>query len=257
MEINNKENNHGTILKTIQIILCVAYVVFMSIQVIVIYNTGTAARATDPRAQIYTSEIAENALLKGLPVLIAAIVVTVIAAVHGIRNKENLFNDPAIVRDLIVSHVKEPTAEMKAERLKQKKLHFGGWAGFTLSMIPIVMYMTNSNNFARADQQGLEQVLLSMILFILPWTLIGIGILAVAFILKDKSVKKEIEFAKSCEKKEVEKQPAKKHSKAVMIVRCALLIISVIFIILGINNGGANAVLTKAITLCTECVGLG
>ena len=253
----NKLIDRGRVIKIIQTLLCVAYVVFMSVQVIVIFNTGTAARTVNPRTQIYTPEIAADALLKGLPVLVAAAIVTVIAAVLGIRNNEKPYNDLAIIRDLAVSLIKEPTVEMKAERAKQKKLHIGGWAGFTLSMLPIVLYMTNSNNFEKNDYQGLEQVIFSMLVFILPWTLIGIGILAVAFILEDKSIKKETDLAKSCEKKAAEKQPVKKCSKAVLIVRCALLVISVIFIILGINNGGANAVLTKAITICTECIGLG
>ncbi|MBR1433247.1 MAG: thioredoxin [Ruminiclostridium sp.] len=42
-----------------------------------------------------------------------------------------------------------------------------------------------------------------------------------------------------------------------MIVRCAALAASAVLIIAGIYNGGANVVLSKAITICTECIGLG
>ena len=174
MEKNNKKIDRDTVIKVIQAVLCIVYVVFMCVQVIGIHYAGSLAKAANPRAQIYTPEIAADALLRGLPVLIAAIAVTVIAAALGIRNNEKPFNDPDV-----------------------------------------------------------------------------------AFILKDERVKKDTELAKSGEKKAVEKQLGKKHSKAVSIVRCVLLVISVLFIILGIYNGGADAVLTKAITICTECIGLG
>ncbi|MCH5154939.1 MAG: hypothetical protein J1F71_06985 [Clostridiales bacterium] len=40
-------------------------------------------------------------------------------------------------------------------------------------------------------------------------------------------------------------------------VRGALFAIAVVFIVLGIVNGGAKDVLIKAINICTECIGLG
>ena len=41
------------------------------------------------------------------------------------------------------------------------------------------------------------------------------------------------------------------------IIRFLLLVIAVAFIILGIFNGSAKAVLTKAVIICSECIGLG
>lgn len=40
-------------------------------------------------------------------------------------------------------------------------------------------------------------------------------------------------------------------------VRIALVAVAVIFIIVGVFNGGAEDVLKKAIAICTECIGLG
>lgn len=42
-----------------------------------------------------------------------------------------------------------------------------------------------------------------------------------------------------------------------MIVRYGVLALSVVFIILGILNGGMSDVLGKAVRICTECIGLG
>ena len=46
-------------------------------------------------------------------------------------------------------------------------------------------------------------------------------------------------------------------NKAINITRVALLALSVLLIVVGIFNGGAEDVLQKAINICTECIGLG
>ncbi len=45
--------------------------------------------------------------------------------------------------------------------------------------------------------------------------------------------------------------------KALWIIRGAVLVLGVTFLVLGIVNGGAGDVYTKAIKICTECIGLG
>lgn len=41
------------------------------------------------------------------------------------------------------------------------------------------------------------------------------------------------------------------------IFRAIVLILSVVFVVIGITNGGARDVLVKAINICSECIGLG
>lgn len=41
------------------------------------------------------------------------------------------------------------------------------------------------------------------------------------------------------------------------VARIAILCLGVLFIILGVMNGGSRDVLVKAINICTECIGLG
>lgn len=41
------------------------------------------------------------------------------------------------------------------------------------------------------------------------------------------------------------------------VIRITLAVVAVIFIVVGIFNGGAEDVLKKAIAICTECIGLG
>ncbi|WP_295172434.1 CD1871A family CXXC motif-containing protein [Ruminococcus sp.] len=257
MEKTKAGNIRDTVIKIIQAVLCTAYVMFMSVQVIGIYSSGSAAQADDPKAQIYTQDIAADAVIRGLPLLILSAAVTAAAAVLGVRNRNNPFNDPVIKRDIVTSGIKTPTAEMLAERSKQKRLHTAGRICFAAAMVPIILYMTNASHFDRSDAQGIESVIADMVMFILPWTIIGVGALAVSFILIDKSVKKEIELAADCERNTDTSKSGEKRSKAVIIVRCAALAASAVLIIAGIYNGGANVVLSKAITICTECIGLG
>lgn len=40
-------------------------------------------------------------------------------------------------------------------------------------------------------------------------------------------------------------------------LRTAILVIAIVFIVLGVMNGGLRDVLVKAINICTECIGLG
>lgn len=47
------------------------------------------------------------------------------------------------------------------------------------------------------------------------------------------------------------------HVRYLTAVRIAVLTVAVLFIVLGIRNGGMGDVLAKAIRICTECIGLG
>ncbi len=46
-------------------------------------------------------------------------------------------------------------------------------------------------------------------------------------------------------------------AKRLLVIRGVVLIIAVVFIAVGIFNGSARDVLTKAVKICTECIGLG
>lgn len=48
-----------------------------------------------------------------------------------------------------------------------------------------------------------------------------------------------------------------KGGAAVKKRRAALLALAILFVLLGVMNGGAGDVLMKAIAVCTECIGLG
>lgn len=67
-------------------------------------------------------------------------------------------------------------------------------------------------------------------------------------------VKLSCELNQTCE---AIAEPKKWHRILSLIIKCAVGVVAVLFIILGIVNGSMSDVLTKAINICTECIGLG
>lgn len=75
-----------------------------------------------------------------------------------------------------------------------------------------------------------------------------------------RSLQKEIELVKritATDKKQAPVPEKKDPAKLLLAVRCALLCLGIAILIYGFFAGGTADVLTKAVNICTECVGLG
>lgn len=76
----------------------------------------------------------------------------------------------------------------------------------------------------------------------------------------EKSFRREIEAVKRITEKNVDKstaQSSNRENKHMKIVRCVLLLLGIGIFIYGYVSGGTSDVLTKAVNICTECIGLG
>ena len=246
-----------------QSLLCAALVVMLILAALGIYREGLALKAADPLSWLYTRDRAAAALGPVLPLLILGLVMTAVGLVLGIRdeNAEKPVQDTECLRDLTVSRVASASAEMQAERAKQKKLLRGGWAVFAISMVPVLLYITNGSHFPNGD---LEPVFLALVGHVLPWIAIGLAALMVSTVLQEKSMRREIEAAKAqlrlkkaggVKPEAAEKKPDR--SGTVRLLRIALLVLAVALIAAGVFNGSARDVFGKAVKICTECVGLG
>ena len=253
--------SRNKLLLLIQSALCIVLVVMLSAAVIGIYRTGIAEKQENPLAWVYTREKVAAALKPAAPVFLLAVGVTVVCAFLGVRDErqDKPVRDVELTRDLMAGRVAEPSDAMIKERAYQKKLLYGGWAAFALCMLPVLLYMINGSHFHNGD---LEEMFLSFVSHVLPWIAAGIACLMISSMLQGKSIEREADAA-SARFKEEKAQGIKHTPKASeppknqKAVRLVLLAVAVLFIFLGIRNGSMNAVINKAIRICTECVGLG
>ena len=255
--------NKNKVYLIVQSVLCVVVCVMLAAAAVMIYRAGLAQKAADPLSWIYTREKVAAALVPVMPVLILGIIVTVVGLIMKITdaNADKPAKDTEWQRDTIAKRVATPSSEMKAERSRQRKLNYGGWAAFALCMVPILIYITNGNHFPNGD---LEPVFLALIAHTLPWTLIGLGILMISTVLQEKSMEREILAAKEQIKLEKaggvkpETDGGKRQTvDRARLLRIALLAVAVMMIVAGTFNGSARDVFGKAVKICTECIGLG
>lgn len=123
-----------------------------------------------------------------------------------------------------------------------------------ISILVFLGYALNSNNY---DSDINSSVIKAMYVLIPCWLIPFAYSIFTAF-YSEKSIKKEIELLKSVTAKEnTQKTENISKNKTITVVRFALLLISIAFVVYGYCAGGTADVLTKAINICTECIGLG
>lgn len=123
-----------------------------------------------------------------------------------------------------------------------------------------------------AKHEEAERILRSLV-----WVVgaLGVGIFAAYF--TERSYKKQLALVKTAmaqnakdgiktEKREENptfsqkiyaKLPFLRSNRFLLIVRLAIAAVAVLFIVLGMDNGGMAAVLDKAINICSQCIGIG
>ena len=245
----------------LQAVVCIALVVLLSLSAVSIYREGSARKAEHPMESVYTpGEVAEK-FAPIAPLLFAGLGLLIAGLVLGAKdeNAEKPVKDAELNRDLLIGRVAQPSEAMLTAQRAQRRLAWIGWAVFALCMVPILIYLVNPAHFPEADLEGM---FFSLLRVFLPWTAVGLGALAVTSILREKSVLRETEAAQ--EQLKAEKaagvasapKPVELPRKTA-IPQAVIIVLAVVLIIAGVFNGSARDVLYKAITICTECVGLG
>ena len=145
---------------------------------------------------------------------------------------------------------------------KEEKLRFFLRIAATLSCVavaaPAVVYALNFDHFSL----DYDASVIAACLWLIPATLICMGICLALVYLEEASLDRQIGHVKSA-LAEVgastpHDEPAKpSRSKLIWGIRVAVAVVAVAFIVLGVRNGGMADVLSKAINICTECIGLG
>lgn len=149
------------------------------------------------------------------------------------------------------------------EHKKRRQLSIISTAIICIASVIFLIYACNSNNFDNTDSNG--SVIKAM------WVLIPCMAAAFAcglfcIINNEKSLKAEIELIKqapvsdrtsSAKEGSKESNNADNSARNTMIIRVVVLAAAVALVLIGYFTGGTADVLTKAINICTECIGLG
>lgn len=249
------------------------------VQVITVYRTGTsAANLSADGVYLHPIFSRETAAAYLLPLAPWALV-WFLAALAGIG-----IHAADKQRPLLASEPEEETQKRLEKRLaayeeaaavfqliadEKKKQKLADRICATVCLVCAACagwYLCNPAHFTSWD---LETVMGQMLAAVLPWLVLAFGALSVRAIWVKKSLRRMIEAEKAwmrrplqessgaAKAKMVSGAEAKDDGHRLAAVRIVIVVLAVLFLILGVGNGGMRDVLVKAINICTECIGLG
>ena len=125
----------------LQAALCALLVALLCASAADIFREGSARRAEDPVAHIYTPEIVAERFAPIAPLCFIFVGLTVAGLLLGAKdeNADRPVRDAASARDLVVARVARPSEAMRRERTAQRRLTIIGRGAFALCMVPMAV----------------------------------------------------------------------------------------------------------------------
>ena len=226
--------------------------------------------------------------------LIAAIIFGAIFPIYKVKANRSPESTLKKLKSRIPQSADGDSDEFSAAQAAYKKatvIRLVAWlaalAVILASAIVMLCYLIDTSNFAGED---FTEDIFALVKNILPWIAAGFAAAIAATVVSGIFADRQVSAAKAMIKrgdksapkqepepkfitktKEVAAKPAfawigtavaavkKVAAKSAFLwaVRGAVFVLAVVFIVLGILNGGANDVLVKAVNICQECIGLG
>ncbi len=154
-----------------------------------------------------------------------------------------------------LSAIKNADEAVLKER-KSRKLRKAVLVAVLLAAAAVfLVYSLNACNFDRAD---INTSVIKAMYLLIPCLFVSFVLAFVTEILNKKSIKREIALLKQAEaKSETEKGEQKQSANIIPALRFSILVVALVCLIYGYVFGGTADVMTKAINICTECIGLG
>ncbi len=126
-----------------------------------------------------------------------------------------------------------------------------------LSGLIFLSYALNSSNFHNSD---INSSMIHAMLVLIPCLAVSFGYAVFVAYRNEKSLQREFDLIRRAASAENANDDAAatcgKH-KALAVIRIVIVLVGVAVLIYGYAAGGTSDVLTKAINICTECIGLG
>lgn len=242
--------------------------IFFIIQVLRIYFGGP----TGDSNQIYTPEKVGNALIEILALIIiwfiVVIVVIIMSFIKKLDDKRISKNSQIYKLNTILSNIEiNDISELDNDYIllkKEKRNRIISWTILTCILLVCALmsflYLFNPEHFVSSGLPN--QQVIQIVIHLSPWVGIGFifGILEIVY--ESYSAKKSINYAKILlkryKKKDYTVETDKKRELITLwSIRGVFLTVAIVFIIIGVINGGPISVLNKAAKICSECIGLG
>lgn len=154
--------------------------------------------------------------------------------------------------DACEESIRAAVAREQASRKRHKTVSIALLLTCTVSFLAFAL---NGNNF---HQREITESLVRAMYLLIPCTVIPFGYAVLAAYKTKASILREIELLKSAGGNRAPVSvEIKDHYKITTVARWAVLAVALAIFVYGYMAGGTADVLTKAINICTECVGLG
>ena len=228
-------------------------------QCVDLYVSGSSPANLDekgiPVRPVFTMDRAAELLHAFLPVLAvyALLVLFSLIAQRGSVDAAPVGLTPENRLRLMKSRVTILPAAAEAEEKRRRRICLLSGAAVLICAIPVLIYLLDRANFTDWD---LESVMGRMVLHVAPFIFAAFGAAAAASIACGRSAKRECALLRGTPLSHP-RPTVPSRSCPVSALRIVLAAAAVLFIVLGVMNGGMWDVLVKAVNICTECIGLG
>ena len=244
---------------TLSVMLVVTGVLF-AVACVNIYNIGNRP---------FTTENISAEFAKIAPFVYITIGAVVICSVLSLifpadKSKPRAIKDKRQTLALLAARLNVDAADsdilanIEKEKMLCLWLNIGAAALSVASAVPAIVYSLNFDNFS-ADYNA---SVIAACAWVLPCSFIAMGIYVARIYIVGASVERQISLVKEALKKSGASTAQKTQEKTeidkriTLGIRAAIAVLAIAFIVIGIFNGGMADVLSKAINICTECIGL-
>lgn len=123
-----------------------------------------------------------------------------------------------------------------------------------ISSTVFLVYALNPNNFHKSE---INASMIKAMYILLPCLAVSFAYSMFTAYFNEKSLQRETELVKQAPAAENTVEPKSAPAHKLNILRFTLLAIGIAVLLYGFLSGGVADVLTKAVNICTECIGLG
>lgn len=244
-------------------VLTVAAGVCFILACVTIYKSG----GEDPFTRASIAEQFERIAIPVFLFLAGLLAGMVLSFIFPDGNEEKLFP----VQKMMLANLRKKAPEIDTSKYRNFRTVTAIMSA-SLCVIFALIPMPYLLDAANYSTESINSSIITATLAALPFVAAGFTVCLVASWLMKKSRKDEMAFIKSelaakresgvsasatATAAELDGRKSVASGRVLLALRIALPIVAIVFIVLGVLNGGMNDVLEKAIRICTECIGLG